>query len=224
MPSSAWSESKIALICKVNYSRANWRVSTFFSITDANSWVPVVWLHPPLVFCQHACNFMFTLTHLARWRFHPQWLSHQHPTSHTQPDKVVPLSHCFHILLLLFGCGKSWVIHKLMWFRLRINMTSSLYIVASVLAIPHWSRCEPFPHHCVGDPALTMQCLLIRLRTSFCDMSLDGMGRSAAVSLSEHTTDANSCMPVVWQIKLLLAIQHATCIFTPLGYMFGALH
>ena len=155
MLSSAWSEPKIALICKVIYSRANWRVSTFFSITDANSWVPVVWLHPPLVLCQHACNFMFTLTHLARWRFHPQWLSHQQPTSLTQPDKVVPLSHCFHILLLLFGCGKSWVIHKLMWFRLRINMTSSLYIVASVLAIPHWSRCEPFLHHCMCSRSST---------------------------------------------------------------------
>ena len=103
-----------------------------WTITDTNSCVPVVWLHPPLVFCQHACNFMFTLTHLARWRFHPQWLSHQHPTSHTQPDKVVPLSHCFHILLLLFGCGKSWFIHKLMWFRLQINMASSLYIRSSV--------------------------------------------------------------------------------------------
>ena len=134
------------------------RVRPQWIITDADSCVPVVWLHPPLVFCQHACNSMFALTHLAWPSFHPQWLSHQHPTSHTQPDKVVPLSHCFHILLLLFGCGKSWVIHKLMWFRLRINMTSSLYIVASILAIPHWSRCEPFPHHCVGDTALCNVC------------------------------------------------------------------
>ena len=63
-----------------------------------------------------------------------------------------------------------------MWFGLRINMTSSLYIVASVLAIPHWSRCEPFPHHCVGDTALTLQRVSIHVRTSFCDMSLDGMG------------------------------------------------
>ena len=63
-----------------------------------------------------------------------------------------------------------------MWFGLRIKMTSSLYIVASVLAIPHWSRCEPFPHHCVGDTALTLQRVSIHVRTSFCDMSLDGMG------------------------------------------------
>ena len=50
---------------------------------------------------------------------------------------------------------------------------------------------------CVGGPSLTMQRLLIHLRISFCDMSLDGMGGSAAVSLGEHTTDANSCVPVV---------------------------
>ena len=110
--SSACAEPKIVLICKISYSRAYWRVYTFF-VSGLSE--PLQTLIHVCLLCGctlHLCSvnmhvILFTLTHLARRRFYPQRLSHQHPTSHTQPDKVVSLSHYFNILLLLFRCGKS---------------------------------------------------------------------------------------------------------------------